>query len=119
MTPSRHEAFQGGPSVPLNKRKQRSLLSKRNILFLSETIWSRDRMNNGMSRKEVIVTIMNLVPGILNKQAENCFDHCVRKKKIPGLKSGGKVQKVQSTSTKRAQITKAQQFCWHCLMDTV
>ena len=69
MTPSRHEAFRGGPSVPLNKRKQRSLLSKRNILFLSDTIRSRDRMNNGMSQKDVIVTIMNLVPGISNKQA--------------------------------------------------
>ena len=113
MTPSRHEAFRGGLSVPLNKRKQRSLLSKRNILFLSDTIRSRDRMKNRMSRKEVIVTIMNLVPGISNKQAENCFDHCVRKKKIPGLKSGGKVQKFQSASTKCAQITKEQQFHWH------
>ncbi len=86
--------------------------------FIMQTIKFRDEAQNGMPRKEVIQFIVKLTGGS-NKQCENHFDWMIRNKKLPELKSHGRVQTAQATTTKRACIRVEQQLRWHNTIESV
>ncbi|KAG7372912.1 hypothetical protein IV203_033636 [Nitzschia inconspicua] len=90
-----------------------ALLSENDIAFLSECITKRDESNNGMSRKEVIRMVQEIAQCSSFMTAENHYDYLVRKKKLIGVKRNGRVTTAQPTTTKRSQVTPAQQLRWH------
>ncbi|KAI2510833.1 hypothetical protein MHU86_3619 [Fragilaria crotonensis] len=93
------------------------LLSESDRKFLSDIAISRDLRNNGMTRSEMITTIMELAQCTSRTQAKNHFDYLVRAGYLDGLKRGGKVVTCQKTTTKRTQITMEQQLRWHTSVD--
>eukprot|EP00957_Ditylum_brightwellii_P029117 2200508-Ditylum_brightwellii.AAC.1 len=78
------------------------LLSSNQIDFLQDVIRCRDNNNNGMTRKEVIKTIVEMGRGLALKD-----------------KQEGWVIATQSTTTEQSQISITQQYCWHVLVHTV
>jgi hypothetical protein len=50
--------------------------------------------------------------------AKEHFRHLVRTNQLPCFKRGGRIVKTQPTITKHSQITVAQQFKWHMLIDS-
>lgn len=95
------------------------LLTDMQVRDLSDIIVYRDRNNNGVERREAIQYIMEISGCGSRKTAENHLDYLIRSKRFPNLKRDGRVMKAQATTTKRSQITIAQQFRWHCLIDEV
>jgi len=65
---------------------------------------SRDEMNLGMSRKEMIVLIAELF-GVPYKTAENHFNYLIKSKQLNELKRGGRVVAAQATTTNCTAIT--------------
>ncbi|KAI2491962.1 hypothetical protein MHU86_22582 [Fragilaria crotonensis] len=78
---------------------------------------SRDLRNNGMTRSEMITTIMELAQCASREQAKNHFDYLVRAGHFSGLKRGGRVVTCQKTTIKRTEITMEQQLRWHASVD--
>jgi hypothetical protein len=66
------------------------LTTKDDREFLQSIAKSRDEMNRGMSRKEMIVLISELF-GASYKAAENHFDYLILTKQLNDLKHGGRV----------------------------
>jgi hypothetical protein len=71
---------------------------------------SRDEMNKGMTRKEMI-TLMSELFSVLSKAAENHFDYLIKSKQFPELKWGGCVVSAQATTTNCTAIT-TQKLLW-------
>ena len=93
------------------------LLSVSDRKFLEDIAISRDLRNNGMSRAEMITTIMELSQCASREQAKNHFDYLVRAGHFSGLKRGGRVVTCQKTTIKRTEITMEQQLRWHTSVD--
>jgi hypothetical protein len=81
-----------------------SLTSNSDRELLQHIAKSRDEMNRGMSRKEMIVLIAELF-GVTYKTAENHFDYLIKSKQLNELKRGGRVVAAQATTTNRTAIT--------------
>jgi hypothetical protein len=86
-----------------NKEDASALTTKEDRELLQSIAKSRDEMNRGMTRKEMVSLIFVLFRAS-NKAAENHFDYLVRHKKFPELKCGGRVVKAQATTTNRTAI---------------
>ena len=98
------------------RKSSRGLLSDELITVLQDIIWKRDEINNGVSCKEAIQLIVDLGQCISSRSAENRLDYLIRKKKLTGLKRGGRVVTAQSTTTERSQINCEQQLRWYVLI---
>jgi hypothetical protein len=70
---------------------------------------SRDEMNKGMTRKDMISLILELF-GVSPKAAENHFDYLIKSKHFPELKQSGRVVSAQATTTNRTITT--QKLLW-------
>ena len=81
-----------------------SLTTNSDRELLQHIAKSRDEMNRGMSRKEMIVLIAKLF-GVPYKTAENHFDYLIKSKQLNELKRGGRVVAAQATTTNRTAIT--------------
>ena len=79
----------------------------------------RDKNNNGMTRKEMILLVMDFTGCCKWKQAENHLDFLIRAGKFPNLKRGGRTVSAQKTTTKRSLITIEQQLRWHGNIESV
>ena len=101
--------FHGGK----NKSGSSPLLSVSDRKFLEDIAISRDLRNNGMSRAEMITTIMEVSQCTSRVQAKNHFDYLVRAGHFSGLKRGGRVVTCQKTTIKRTEISMEQQLRWH------
>jgi len=99
--------------------KETALLSPGEVEFLRRIIKSRDEINKGMERREVITLIMELKQTADRKKCENHYDFLIRKKRLPLLKRLGRVSTAQPTTTKRSQITVEQQLRWHTTVDSI
>jgi hypothetical protein len=83
----------------------RSLLTTRKDQeFVAATADYRDKVNNGMSCKELIDMILSITGTVDWKAAENHLDYLIWKKKLPNLKRNGRVVAAQKTTTKQSQI---------------
>ena len=100
------------------EKSSRGLLSDELITVLQDIIRKRDEINNGVSRKEAIQLIVDLGQCTSSRSAENHLDYLIRKKKLTGLKRGGRVVTAQSTTTERSQINCEQQLRWHFLIES-
>ena len=80
------------------------LTTKDDREFLQSIAKSKDEMNRGMSRKEMIVLISKLF-GASYKAAESHFDYLISTKQLNDLKRGGRVVAAQATNTNRTAIT--------------
>jgi hypothetical protein len=86
------------------------LTTKEDRELLQSIATSRDEMNNGMNRKEMI-SLMSKLFSVLSKAAENHFDYLIKSKQFPELKRGGFVVSAQATTTNRTAIT-TQKLLW-------
>ena len=50
-------------------------------------------------------------------QAENHLDCLIWKKRLPNLKSRGRVIKYQATTTEQSHIFVSRQYCWHMIIE--
>ena len=89
-----------------------SLTTNSDRELLQHIAKSRDEMNRGMSRKEMIVLIAELF-GIPYKTAENHFDYLIKSKQLNELKRGGRVVAAQATTTNCTAITTQKLICTH------
>ena len=87
-----------------SKQGPQGLLSIDDREFLQSVIKAHDERNAGMSRKEVIGVIAEL-GNVGFSKAQNHLDYLIRKKKLPQLKSSGKVVRAQVTTTNRTAVT--------------
>ncbi len=78
--------------------------------MLQSIATSRDEMNKGMTRKEMI-TLMSELFSVSSKAAENHFDYLIKSKQFPELKQGGRVVSAQVTTTNYTAIT-TQKLLW-------
>ena len=81
-----------------------SLTTNSDRELLQHIAKSRDEMNRGMSRKEMIVLIAKLF-SVTYKTAENHFYYLIKSKQLNELKRGGRVVAAQATTTNRTAIT--------------
>jgi len=81
-----------------------SLTTNSDRELLQHIAKSRDEMNRGMSRKEMIVLIAEFFR-VPYKTAENHFDYLIKLKQLNELKRGGRVVATQATTTNRTAIT--------------
>ena len=102
----------------LKRRKLRSgvggsgqgLLDEDTAQFLVDTMRRRDRGDDGMGRKESIDMLQDLRPELSRRQVSNQFDRTIRPKYSDVLTG---IVKAEATTSKRSQITVAQQYRWH------
>ena len=85
-------------------RKLKSLTDEKFRNDMQKIIIARDRMNNGMTRKEAVGMISDFY-GVSNKKADNHYCYLVTKGYFNELKRGGKVVTAQATTTNRTAIT--------------
>ena len=97
--------------------KKRSLLSNSQVNYVEDIIIKRDTANLGMSRKEVIHIISELVQEKLFVQSENHLDYLIQAKRLTHLKRLGTMVSAQETTTERSHICVSQQYCWHTICD--
>jgi hypothetical protein len=78
-----------------------------------------DRGNDGLSSKEAVNMIQELVPNITQVSARRQMQHYMMplNAAIGVLKHT--TQKVQATTSDRTNINVAQQYCWHWAVDEV
>jgi hypothetical protein len=70
-----------------------------------------------MTQSEIITMVMELLQCASRSQAKNHYDYLVCNGKLSGLTQGGRVVTAPKTTTKRSQITIAQQLHWHTSAD--
>jgi hypothetical protein len=92
------------PTAMLDLNRKGSLTTLADREFLQSVMIARDLRNAGMSRKEAISIIANLV-GVNLTTAENHFDYLIRSKQLPKLKNNGRVITTQATTTNRTACT--------------
>ena len=92
--------------------KKITLLSNSQVKYVEDIIIRRDTSNLGMSRKEVIQVISELVQAKLFVQADNHLDCLIREKRRKYLKRLVRVVTAQATTTERSHICVSQQYCW-------
>ena len=86
------------------------LLDEDTAQFLVDTMRRRDRGDDGMGRKESIDMLQDLRPELSRRQVSNQFDRTIRPKYSDVLTG---IVKAEATTSKRSQITVAQQYRWH------
>ncbi len=82
--------------------------------MLQSIATSKNEMNKGMTRKEMI-TLMSELFSVSSKEAENHFDYLIKSKQFPELKRGGHVVSAQATTTNRTAITMSYQVMGTCI----
>ena len=87
------------------------LLLQRQVKYVEDTLFTRDTDNLGISRKEMIQAISDIVQASYYVQAENHLGYLIREKWVPNLKRHGQVIKAQETTTERSQICVSQKYC--------
>lgn len=92
-----------------------SLLDDESQRFVVDVLRRRDRGNDGMSRRDTINMLQDVKPDFSRLQLSDCFRNTVRKRHGGVLTN---IVKAQASTTKRGQITVAQQFRWHTMVDT-
>ena len=85
------------------------LTTKDDSDFLQSIVTLQEKNNRGMSRPEVVGTIMAITL-THKRKAELHFDCLQRSKQLPKLKGYGTTQTVQKTTTKRTQVRQRKTF---------
>jgi hypothetical protein len=80
--------------------------------FIADTTKCHDKAQIGMSYEEVI-QLMKQLTLATSKQCDKHLNYLVRMKKIPELKSHGRVLRAQATKPMRSCICMEQQLRWH------
>ena len=93
------------------------LLSNVEVEILQDIVCKRDRVNEGVSRKEAVQLGIDIGQAKSIKQAENHLDYLIREQRLPKLKRDGRTVLAQTTTTERSQINVNQQLCWHFMID--
>lgn len=93
---------------------QPSLVDASTQAFVVDVIRRRDRANDGMSRREIVGMIQDLKPKLSKQQVSDVFLKTIRPNNCSLLTN---IVKAQATTTKRNQITVAQQYRWHHTVD--
>jgi hypothetical protein len=99
-----------------NRRKigakpgKKSIVNENNAQFLIERAIRADRGNDGRTPADIIEDIQQLQPEIGPKQAQNYYSRTFKKRSKGRLKP--RAVKAQKTSTRRSNITVAQQYRW-------
>lgn len=102
--------------IAKTKSKKKGLLDYDQLEALEDIIVGRDERNEALTRGEVIDIIMEM-SGANRKVCENHFDWLIRSENLPRLKGNGRARKAQATTSKRTQVTVAQQLRWHSTVD--
>lgn len=94
---------------------QPSLVDSETQKFLVDVMRRRDRGNDGMNRREAVAMLQDLKPDLSRQQLSDTFRNTVRRNHSSELTN---IVKAQASTTKRGQITVAQQFRWHQAVDS-
>ena len=78
------------------------LLLHNQINYVEDIIFTRDTVNLGISRREVIQTISDIGQESYYFQSENHLHYPIWEKRLPNLKRGGQVIKAQATATEQS-----------------
>ena len=93
-----------------------SLLSRKDQRFVAEVCARKYRANDGAQLRDVVTYITKIDPGLLEKSARDHY-HCTLKKKNADILKQDLVS-TQASTSKWNQITPAQQYRWHTLVDS-
>ena len=75
------------------------LLSHNQVKYIEDILVTRDTVNLGMLRLEVIQKISHIAQASSYVQADNHLDCLIRVNWLPNMKRGGRVIKSQETTT--------------------
>ena len=92
------------------------IIPKKEQKFIADITAQHDRANDGLKVCAVIERIQDLKPSLTKKQASNHFCRTLRKNHGHILKQ--KLVVAQGTTTQRNVVTVAQQYRWHCFVDS-
>ena len=96
---------------------KRALLSENQVKYLENIIVKRDTANLGVSWKEVIQVVSELVQTKSYVQMENHLDYLIRAKRLTRLKRNGRVVAAQATTTQWSHICVSQQYRCHMIIE--
>ena len=94
----------------------RSLLTLQDRDFIQKLFSLRDIRNNGMRQGEVNTLIQTMCMMDF-KTTEDQYYYLRKSKKLPMLKSHGKLQTAHRTTTKRSNVTTGKLLRWHGTCD--
>ena len=84
---------------------------------MEDVIIKRDTANIGMSSKEMIQVISELVQEKSFVQAEKHLYYPIQMKRLLHLKRLGRVVESQATTTEQSHICVSQQYRWHMIIE--
>ena len=97
--------------TPLGSHKGAPSLVKPELQeFVVDVVRRRDRGNEGLTNRDTAEMIQDLVPEFTTEQVMSSLRKTIRPKFKSVLTN---IVKAQASTTKRSQITVAQQFIWH------
>ena len=96
---------------------KQALLSHNQVKYVEYIIVTRETLNLGMSRREVIQMISDIRQISYYVQAETHLDYLIRGKRLPNMKRHGRVTKSQAMTTERLHIFVLQQYHWHMMIE--
>ena len=92
-----------------------SLISSEAQNFAVDVLRRRDRGNEGMNNRDAAEMIHDLVPNLKLEQVTGALRKTIRPNHNDVLTN---IVKAQASTSKRSQITVAQQYRWHCAVES-
>jgi hypothetical protein len=100
-------------------RGKKRLMTTDKIKFTGCILARQDRVNDGLSTKETLDLVQELIKDTSRKSARNAlFRHILPLNHALGVLKRT-TQKVQATTTDRTNINVSQQYRWHTLVEEI
>ena len=101
--------------LPGGQRGRKPVIPQDTTDLITQVVRKADRLNNGMSSKDIVAAVRMADPGLSKKQAENHTYNTLLPNARKDKKLTGSV-KVQPTTVGRSNVTVAQQFRFFTLV---
>ena len=85
-------------------------------MYVQDIFFARDIVNIGMSRKEVIQVISDIVQVYSYFWADNHYYYLIWEEHLPNLKSNRRVIKSQEVTTEQSHICVSQHYHFHMII---
>ena len=97
--------------------RNQALLLQSQLKYVEDTLFTRDTDNLGISRKEMIQAISDIVQASSHIKAENHLNSLIWDNQLSNMTRYGRVIKSQATTTEQSHIFVSQQYRWHMTIE--
>ena len=94
-----------------------ALILQRQVKYVEDIIVTRDTANLGVSSRDVIQTISDIVQASSHIKAENHLNSLIWDNQLSNMTRYGRVIKSQATTTEQSHIFVSQQYRWHMTIE--